>query len=234
MGKYKYLLIVVLLVLFNICVVVKNQNHYYVGQYAISTNNQENKLEIADDQKYKIKAYYPDTGFTILDYKIGNKIGEYIDTFKTQSSEINNIDNQYYTLNILYDSYSCQDYLSYVFYIEYYIGGAHPNNDIWTIVYDKSSNKVVTLDDLILTNSEFLKIVSEYSRNELLKNSLVDTSMLLDGTKPKEDNFSRFVFSKEGILLFFPQYQVAPYSSGSFVVNVPYDLIFRDFGLIVQ
>ena len=49
--------------------------------------------------------------------------------------------------------------------------------------------------------------------------------MLLEGTSPKEENFKNFAFSKDGLILFFEQYQVAPYSEGSFRVVIPYDKI---------
>lgn len=227
MKKYRYQFIIILLVLFNICVVIKNRNHYYISDYAISTNNQEYKLELNKEHDYKVRVYYPNTNITFLDYKIADKVGEYIDSFKTTISKTEKINNQYYTLDIFYDSYSYQNYLSYVFYIETYTGGAHPDHDIWTITYDKEKEKIVTVEDMIATNPKFLEIVSKFTQDELLKNpKVVDTNMLMEGTKPIESNFSRFVFSSDGLLFFFPHYQVAPYSSGSFMVNVPYYKIF--------
>lgn len=227
MKKYRYQLIIVLLIIFNICVVIKNKNHYYISEYAVSTNNEEYKLELNNNRDYKAKIYYPNTNFTLLDYKITDKIGEYIDNFKTSISKITSINNQYYTLDITYDAYSYQNYLSYVFYIETYTGGNHPEHDIWSIVYDKNNDRIVTIDDLMTTNPNFLKIVSEYSKEELLKNpKIVDTSILMKGIKEKESNFSIFAFSNDGLHLFFKYYQVAPYSSGSFVVKIPYFKIF--------
>lgn len=49
--------------------------------------------------------------------------------------------------------------------------------------------------------------------------------MFFEGTRPKKENFINFAFTKDGILLFYPYYQIAPYSEGEFNVIIPYDNI---------
>lgn len=227
MGKYKLYLIIVLLVLFNICIVIKNREHYFLDQYTTYTNNNENKIELSYKDDYKIKVYYPDTKYLKLDNTIDKKIGEIVSEFKNELTLNQVIPNFVSDLIITYDKYSYKDYLSYVFFIEYFTGGAHPNHEIWTITYDTKSDKIITIDDLINNNSNLLTKLSEYTRNELLHNpGITDVQMLIDGTKPEKDNFSNFAFSDDGYLVFFQYYQVAPYSSGSFVVKVPYSELF--------
>lgn len=227
MGKYKLYLIIVLLVLFNICIVIKNREHYFLDQYTTYTNNNENKIELSYKDDYKIKVYYPDTKYLKLDNTIDKKIGEIVSEFKNELTLNQVIPNFVSDLIITYDKYSYKDYLSYVFFIEYFTGGAHPNHEILTITYDTKSDKIITIDDLINNNSNLLTKLSEYTRNELLHNpGITDVQMLIDGTKPEKDNFSNFAFSDDGYLVFFQYYQVAPYSSGSFVVKVPYSELF--------
>lgn len=227
MGKYKLYLIIVLLVLFNICIVIKNREHYFLDQYTSYTNNNENKIELSYKDDYKIKVYYPDTRYLKLDNTIDKKIGEIVSEFKNELTLNQVIPNFVSDLIITYDKYSYKDYLSYVFFIEYFTGGAHPNHEIWTIAYDTKSDKIITIDDLINNNSNLLTKLSEYTRNELLHNpGITDVQMLIDGTKPEKENFSNFAFSDDGYLVFFQYYQVAPYSSGSFVVKVPYSELF--------
>ncbi len=227
MGKYKLYLIIVLLVLFNICIVIKNREHYFLDQYTTYTNNNENKIELSYKDDYKIKVYYPDTKYLKLDNTIDKKIGEIVSEFKNELTLNQVIPNFVSDLIITYDKYSYKDYLSYVFFIEYFTGGAHPNHEIWTITYDTKSDKIITIDDLINNNSNLLTKLSEYTRNELLHNpGITDVQMLIDGTKPEKENFSNFAFSDDGYLVFFQYYQVAPYSSGSFVVKVPYSELF--------
>lgn len=215
-----------LLLVFNICVIINNKNYYFMSRKVVVTNNQEKKLEYTSKKQYKIKAYYPDIKYPLLDKVITDKINKYIDEFKDNVIDIPVKQNQYYTFYLLYDMYSYQDFISYVFSIETYTGGAHPNHDIFTVTYDKSTDKIVTMADLIETNPNFLNTASSTAREELINNpGIVDINMLNSGTTAEIDNFSRFAFSSDGIVFFFTQYQIAPYSSGTFEITVPYSKI---------
>ena len=93
-------------------------------------------------------------------------------------------------------------------------------------MFNRDTNDIIGLDYLISKNRNILNIFSTISRNELMYDKgIVDTSMMMEGTRPMKENFSRYVFSNDGIILFFPQYQVAPYSSGQFTVTLPYKSI---------
>lgn len=226
LKKYRYLLMLALLLVFNICVIINNKNYYFMSRKVVVTNNQEKKLEYTSKKQYKIKAYYPDIKYPLLDKVITDKINKYIDEFKDNVIDIPVKQNQYYTFYLLYDMYSYQDFISYVFSIETYTGGAHPNHDIFTVTYDKSTDKIVTMADLIETNPNFLNTASSTAREELINNpGIVDINMLNSGTTAEIDNFSRFAFSSDGIVFFFTQYQIAPYSSGTFEITVPYSKI---------
>ena len=45
--------------------------------------------------------------------------------------------------------------------------------------------------------------------------------MLESGTKPDILNFDLFALSREGLIIYFPPYQVAPYSEGYLTVTIP-------------
>lgn len=225
-----------ILIYFILCLIIaillvnntKTDNFECVRQVN-TTNNGEKKIDISDYHKYKILAYYPQTEFDILNDNISKKINDYIKKFKEEIKYVDVQLNQYYTLNIFYNTYEYESYISYIFYIEYYTGGAHPNHEIYTVVYDKSQNKIIDINDLIKINPNTLNIFSSISRKNLLQNkNIVDTSMMIDGTVPNIENFSNFVFSKDGIIIFFNYYQVAPYSSGQFEVIIPYEEIFKN------
>ena len=62
----------------------------------------------------------------------------------------------------------------------------------------------------LLKNEERIK---EYGNDEMLK----------DGTKPLNASFGNFAFSKNGMIIFFNRYQVAPYVAGTFKVNISYE-----------
>lgn len=188
----------------------------------IITLSYNNKI-VHSDSNYEIKVDYPQTNYNTLNDVIKNKIDSYINDFK---NNITDSQTSKYYLIINHDTYTYKEYSSYLFMSEYYTGGAHPNHDIWTIVFNTKNNKIITLNNLINYNKNILNIFSNYSREKLLYNKkIVDTSMMLEGTRPTENNFSRFVLTNDGIILFFDRYQVAPYSSGDFKILIPYKSI---------
>ena len=70
---------------------------------------------------------------------------------------------------ILYEKYEYSNYLSFIFRIEDFTGGAHPNHRIKTIVYNKETNKLENIDNLIKKNKNFLNTISTISRDELIR-----------------------------------------------------------------
>ena len=176
------------------------------------------------EQNYELKIDVPTTSYAKLNDYINNKVNFYVsmfeDSFNTQSDEMSN----FYSLIIYYKEYVYEDYLSYVFWVESFVGGAHPDHDIWTTVYDKNNDMIIDINYLVNLDEGILEKFSLFSRDSLVYNKkIVDTAMMMEGTLPRLENFSRFVFTKDGVLLYFPRYQVAPYSSGEFIVSIPYE-----------
>lgn len=222
MKKIKIFLASILILSISIFLFNKKDSNYSYTKLASINLKNEKKIEI-NDKNHEIKVYYPISEYPLLDKEITNKINDTINEFKKL---IDGFNGDFY-LYITYKSYQYQNYLSYVFDMEFYTGGAHPNHDIWTVTYDLEKKKIITIKDLINLNPDILNTLSSLSRKELLhKKGIVDTSMLMSGTEPLEENFSRFVFSKNGLILFFHQYQVAPYSSGEFIVTIDYKNVF--------
>lgn len=231
--KYKFLLF--MLVVLNLCLIYK--------QYSIKQTLKRENITIAiwnkeelTEEKYermstehqnKIRIYYPKTTDPILNEKIQTKIEIIKLDFEKRIENIESQPNQYYTLFITYDSYTYKDYISYVFYVEEYTGGAHPNTTIFTLTFDKKRQEFITVDTLIERNSDILDLLSKYSREEFeVSKTFTENKdlylMLQEGTKPTKDNFKRFAFSENGLILFFEQYQIAPYSEGMFQITIPY------------
>lgn len=174
-----------------------------------------------------IRISYPRTEYLKLNLAFADIIKKSVDEFINYAKEA--VQEKFtYTLDISHDEYAYKDYLSFVFYISMYTGGAHPNNKIVTVSYDKKEDRIITLDDLMKENSQLLFLLSEESRRILVTNpNIVDQAMLLEGTKPVKENFELFAFTPTGLMIFFPQYQIAPYSSGSFKVVISYPTLGR-------
>lgn len=173
-----------------------------------------------------IQVIYPRTKYSVLNEEIFLLIQKQISKFMNFAKEAIQ-ESIIYTLDISHDEYSYQEYLSFVFYISSYTGGAHPEHIVECIVYDVKQNKIIHLSNLVEEKSDILEILSKESRKILAANTNIQNlSMMMEGTKPTISNFSHFVFAPTGIMIFFPEYQVAPYSSGAFKVVIPYSSIF--------
>lgn len=222
-------ILIVVLILLNIALIIKQTiltTNILSSYIYASSNIEEKRVSNSDTEKYKIDAYYPISDYAVLNKEVTNLINNYINRFKSFINDNNIVPNQYYTLNIFYNKYETSNYLSYVFRISEYTGGAHPNNTISTISYNKNNDAIITIESLIKDDATILDILSTESRkilenNQLFKSGLL-YDMMIDGTKPKIENFKNFVFSKEGLIIFFEQYQIAPYSYGEFNVVIPY------------
>ena len=169
-----------------------------------------------------IRVSYPRSKYDRLNNTIKDKIGKIIFDYMNQAA-VSYLDNFTYTLDISYEDYSYQNIESFVFFVSSSTGGAHPDNTIFTINYDSSIDKIITIDDLVRKNNNILTVLSRESYNILSKNkNITDKQMLMEGLKPTTENFSNIVFTPIGIKIYFPQYQVAPYSVGSFQVLINY------------
>jgi len=125
-------------------------------------------------------------------------------------------------------------YISFVLKYGGFSGGAHGYENIISFNYDVKNQKVITLKDLFVNNSQYLNTLSLKSREYLnkqfatvseedKKNSTPEAikeyidniiSTIEEGTMPIEENFSIFTFTGDKIKIYFSQYQVGPYSMG--------------------
>ncbi len=133
-------------------------------------------------------------------------------------------------LNITYKMYQSHRTVSYVFQIEEYTGGAHPNGFYTTFVFDTKTGTKLLLPDLFASGTTYLDFLSTYSRAKLLPMiaereqvdvSQVDPQMLTDGTTPKDENFQNFYFDGSNFVLLFSPYAVGPYVLGSLELPIP-------------
>lgn len=229
--KHRFLVLLILLIVFNIGLafqlsfIREEEKEKIVEVIEISDSTLERKI-FEEIHPYQLRVYYPVTDYSLLNQKIEEKIQAYIKEFK---NEIRNLDiqlNQEYTLDILYEEYSYENYISYVFTIFQDTGGAHPNTFYDSISYDIETGKVVTLESLIQDNPDFLKRVSNEVRKQLSTNHRITSyDMFIQGTYPVKDNFKVFAFTEEGLLFFFSPYTIAPYSSGRFQILIPYSVL---------
>ncbi|MEN9342340.1 MAG: hypothetical protein RIQ54_596 [Candidatus Parcubacteria bacterium] len=119
-------------------------------------------------------------------------------------------------------------------------GGAHGYEDIFTLTYDVRRGRMVSLSDLFPNDPAYLTFLSRFAREQLLprlmtayglsdstsdvqRQSITDAVVpsLERGTEPESDNFSYFAIRRNGIVWYFPRYQVAAYAAGEQHIFLP-------------
>lgn len=225
--KYIILLVYIILLslyIFNYKNYENNKNIYY----SVSKIN-----TIDDEHKNKINIYFPITNYKLLDKEINNIVDTYVKEFKDAINEYKIQENLYYTLYINYDEYTYKNYISFVFNIEMFTGGAHPNHFITTINYDTLNNKFINIDSLINLNINILNSLSKESRNILSSDKKFQINynkdMMYEGTLPNKENFKNFVLTENGLKILFNYYQIAPYYYGETIINIEYEKLNIEF-----
>ena len=100
-----------------------------------------------------IQVIYPRTKYKNLNQAMCEVVQNHIIEFMNFAKEPIQ-ENFTYTFDISHDEYTYQDYLSIVFYISSYTGGAHPSHQIYSIVYDISNSYM----------KNFLRLISSVQR----------------------------------------------------------------------
>ena len=202
------------------------------GEYVVNVNeNIETNTSIKEinkeEEKYIIKAYIPETHIKELNLKIEKTYNDIIQKFEKNVQDLKLLDNRKFSLNINFTEYTYNEYISFLITYSCDFGGAHPDIDIVTVNYNKKDKEIIDINKMIEKNKDILNIFSNVSYKSL-KDKIEekeDSNMLKQGTRPIKENFTNFVFSKDGIILFFPNYSVAPYYLGNFEVKIPYSKI---------
>lgn len=177
-----------------------------------------------EEEKYIIKADIPSTGINDVDKKIDEVYNQITDEFKKEALSLDLLeDGKKFCININFNNYEYENYISFLISYSCDFGGAHPDTNITTINYDKEEKTIVNIDTLVSKNKDILEIFSKYSYENLKNEIPEDETALKNSTSSNKENFQNFVFSKNGVILFFPNYSIAPYYLGDFEITVPYD-----------
>jgi hypothetical protein len=125
-------------------------------------------------------------------------------------------------------------YISFLLNYGAFTGGAHGYEVKKSYNYDLENSCEIKLADMYKNNPDYLEKLSEISRKTLkeqyavvsdeerensdplaIESYLENINSSIDsGTEPLEDNFNIFTFTKDGIKIYFAQYQVGPYVMG--------------------
>lgn len=145
---------------------------------------------------------------------------EFLDTYEKEKKDIDA--ERKWDLTTIYETKEKSDVLCVVMFSGEYTGGAHPNPSLATFVYSMSKSKLYSLKDLFKPGSKYLEKISKFCAKEITARKISDEKWINEGTAPKEENYQFFYLNNKGVVIIFPQYQVAPYSEGNQEVTIPY------------
>ena len=120
--------------------------------------------------------------------------------------------------------WATNDVVSIKFLESFFNGGIHPSYATSVLNFDLKSGKEIKLADLFQPNSNYLKMISDYSIADL-KTRLTDLSdddWIATGAEAKEENYKSWNLTKKGLMITFDPYQVAAYAAGTQTVIIPY------------
>jgi peptidoglycan/xylan/chitin deacetylase (PgdA/CDA1 family) len=175
-----------------------------------------------NDKNYVIHATVPTTDNSKIDDTVEDFTIEKAEYFVEEADEVIDAgrrtveDNSKYELNQSFEvNQNSEDYVSFRFLgYEYKLD---PNLDeyVQTYIFDKSSGDSIPLEMLFKTDSDYLEVLSEVSREQLYSVDGAKQSEVDRGTEPKTENFEHYV-PHEGkyLLLSFDQGQVVPAEDG--------------------
>jgi len=109
-----------------------------------------------------------------------------------------------------------------------YSGSAHPSYNCVSVNYDLITGNILTLgsilhhaDALATLEGLVLDALDAISKEKQLRNDYTDT---IHTRFAREESYDEdWFFSPSGLCFYFPPYEIAPYSSGIIVVEIPYD-----------
>lgn len=183
---------------------------------------------VEETNTWSINAVYPQTGQGYIDSKVKALVDGQVDNFRKIFMEAGSPSSTE-EKNTLSINYSSQLYgnsiLSFKFIIGWYTGGAHPNEDLASLVFDLKNKKELALSDLFIKDSDYLQKISSLTINQLSKKDFADFQWTNEGAGPKAENYKIFGVSNNSIIFYFPPYAVAPYVAGEQQIEIPFSQI---------
>jgi hypothetical protein len=125
-------------------------------------------------------------------------------------------------------------YISFLVTSErYFAGSAHPSHDRMVFIFDKKEKRLIEPSSLFVPTSSYVGLLSKASityfneKNKTLSSDdfKVDTSASNEGFAPTEANFSKILPTEKGLIVYFDEYQIAPYVAGPQEALIPYSAL---------
>lgn len=120
----------------------------------------------------------------------------------------------------LFESFNTDEVISLPVNYYQYTGGAHGLTTKVSYNYDLKSGKEIKLKDLFKEGFDYKSIIDKKVREDIAKEKDIyfENGALFKGVNENQ----AYYFNKDGIIVYFQQYEIAPYSSGIREFKIPY------------
>lgn len=183
-------------------------------------------------ERYDINVTYPEyrlSGQSLYSFNttISDEISGYVQDFTDSAGVLILPDGRRSALQGQHSTYTAGNrFISAKVNFYPCFGGAHPGHDMLTSTFDTAANAVIALTALFTAESNYLDVLSQLTEKALFEkypelDFAFNDPTFRKGFAPKEENFSRWALSDNGLIIFFSEYQVAPYAAGSLCVVIP-------------
>lgn len=107
-------------------------------------------------------------------------------------------------------------FLSVLYWFSAYTGGAHPDNWLAAQQYDLRTGDVVSVMDMVQDEDAFHAAVADMIMAQIKSRGLVDEMGYFEDYETTVRSWygDQALFAEDGLLVFFSQYELAPYAAG--------------------
>lgn len=169
-----------------------------------------------------------------IEKAINDKIGMTIDSFEKEVLQLSKKDNEYninhgipvkpYVINVNNTvHYNQNDILSITVDLYSYMGGAHGSTVRVPFNFDLKTGNRGSLEDFFGNNENYKDIILKEIKNKIGGNPDIYYKEALDKYKSIPYN-QKFYLEKENLVIYFDEYEIAPYAAGIIEFPVPYSL----------
>ena len=135
-----------------------------------------------------------------------------------------------YEVITTYQIHSLKDYLSLTITYYQYTGGAHGISQVISHNYDLASGNRLELKDIFKKDYNYQEVINKVIKEAITKKP---EDFFPDAFQGISQNQS-FYIGREGIIIYFQNYEIAPYAAGNPEFLIPYSIIREGLNINIQ
>ncbi|MGM9973604.1 MAG: DUF3298 and DUF4163 domain-containing protein [Clostridiaceae bacterium] len=129
-----------------------------------------------------------------------------------------------------YQIHNLKDYLSLTITYYQYTGGAHGISQVISHNYDLASGNRLELKDIFKKDYNYQEVINKVIKEAIAKKP---EEFFPDAFQGISEN-QNFYIGREGITIYFQNYEIAPYTAGNPEFLIPYSIIREGLNINIQ